>query len=446
MQFPSLLGHVEQLLGIVQNSHLPADSLIDSFFRSRKYLGSHDRRFIAETLYGTLRHYTKCEALAANAVGPDMQGLSEQDRRLWIVAAYLNGLGNDKEISAEALVAKTHSTELQSRASEVLARLKTPLDLPTDPVRRIAADFSFPQWMAARFADEMGIDTATQLCGVLNTPASLSLRVNTLKTDIEACQKTLKEQGIETARARLSPVGLQVPRRRNLFQLEAFRDGFFEVQDEGSQLLPLFIDPKPAAKVLDACAGAGGKTLQLAALMQNRGEIYASDINTFRLNELKKRSRRAGAFNIRTIATETLIDRSADFKGFFDLVFIDAPCTGLGTLRRNPGMKWTVTEQSVTELAIKQIDILNTHASYLKPGGLLFYATCSVLKEENEGVVQKFLDTHSEFSLVDAAEYAKKTGLERFVQDRFFRLWPHRDDTDGFFCAVFARNQSVVNS
>ncbi len=446
MQFPSLLGHVEQLLGIVQHSHLPADSLIDSFFRSRKYLGSHDRRFIAETLYGTLRHYTKCEALASNAVGPDMKGLSEHDRRLWIVAAYLNGLGNDKEISGEALAAKTRSADLQTRASEVLARLKTPLDLPTDPVKRIAADFSFPEWMVARFGNELGIETTGQLCGVLNTPAPLSLRVNSLKTDVETCQRTLKEQGIDTARERLSPVGLQVPRRRNLFQLEAFREGLFEVQDEGSQLLPLFIDPKPTAKVLDACAGAGGKTLQLAALMQNRGEIYAADINTFRLNKLKERSRRAGAFNIRTIATETLIDRSADFKGFFDLVFIDAPCTGLGTLRRNPGMKWTVTEQSVTELALKQVDILNAHASYVKPGGMLFYATCSVLKEENEEVVGKFLDSHGDFTLLDAAEHAKKTGLERFVQDKFFRLWPHRDDTDGFFCAVLACTQSAASS
>jgi 16S rRNA (cytosine967-C5)-methyltransferase len=179
--------------------------------------------------------------------------------------------------------------------------------------------------------------------------------------------------------------------------------------------------------------------------MQNRGEIYAADINAVRLNELRKRSRRAGAFNVRPLSTENLLDRSEELKQFFDIVFIDAPCTGLGTLRRNPGMKWSVTEQSVVELALKQADILTVHAPFVKQGGLLFYATCSVLKDENEDVVGKFLGDHPDFSLLDCADYAKKTGLERFVQNRFFRLWPHRDNTDGFFCAVLQRTPSPNN-
>jgi 16S rRNA (cytosine967-C5)-methyltransferase len=445
MQFPSLLGHVEQLLGIVQNSRLPADSLIDSFFRSRKYLGSHDRRFIAETLYGTLRHMTKCEALVAKALGPG-QELSDQDRRLWTVAAYLAAIENYKEISAAALETKTQSAEVRARAAEILEGLRVPLIVPDDPVQRIASEYSFPEWMVARLAEDFGPTETEQLCGILNTPAPLSLRVNLLKTDVESCQTALKEEGIETIRTLLSPAGLQVPRRRNLFQTETFRKGFFEVQDEGSQLLPLFLDPKPTAKVLDACAGAGGKTLQFAALMQNRGEIYAADINAVRLDGLRKRSRRAGAFNVRALSTENLLDRSEELKQFFDIVFIDAPCTGLGTLRRNPGMKWSVTEQSVAELALKQTEILAVHAPFVKPGGLLSYATCSFLKHENEDVVWKFLRDHPDFSLLDSADYAKKTGLERFVQNRFFRLWPHRDNTDGFFCAVLQRNQSADNS
>lgn len=441
MQFPSLLGHVEQLLGIIQNSRLPADSLIDSFFRARKYLGSHDRRFIAETLYGTLRHLSKCETLAAKALSAVSQ-LSEQDRRLWTVAAYLTAVEPEKEMTAAVLEAKTQSAEVKARATEIMACLKEPLGVPSDPVQKIAVEYSFPEWMVARLVADFGPAETERLCAVLNTPAPLSLRVNLLKTDVESCQAALRKEGIETVRTTLSPVGLQVPRRRNLFQTESFRQGFFEVQDEGSQMLPLFMDPKPTAKVLDACAGAGGKTLQLAALMQNRGEIYAADINAFRLDALRKRSRRAGAFNVRPLSTENLLDRSGELKEFFDIVFIDAPCTGLGTLRRNPGMKWSVTEQSVVELSSKQNEILTVHAPFVKPGGLLFYATCSVLKDENEDVVGTFLETQPDFVLLDGADYAKKTGLERFVQNRYFRLWPHRDDADGFFCAILQRKRS----
>jgi 16S rRNA (cytosine967-C5)-methyltransferase len=333
------------------------------------------------------------------------------------------------------------------RASAILTALSQPVtDLPVNPVQRIVAEYSFPEWMVSRFVNEFGIAETEQLCGVLNTPASLSLRVNTLKTGIEDCQEALKVEGIETMRTSLSPTGLKVQRRRNLFQLESFRNGFFEVQDEGSQMLPMFLDPKPTAKVLDACAGAGGKSLQLAALMKNRGEIYASDINAFRLDQLRKRSRRAGAFNIRPLLTEDLLESAQDLRGFFDIVFIDAPCSGLGTLRRNPGMKWSVSEQSVVELAEKQGEILTIHAPFVKAGGMLFYATCSVLKEENEEVVVKFLDQHHDFAFLDAAEYSRKTGLEKFIENGYFRLWPHRDGTDGFFCAVLTRRPAMSPS
>ncbi len=442
MQFPSLLGHAEELLGIVQNSRLPADSLIDSFFRSRRYLGAHDRRFLAETLYGTLRHLSRCESIAQKATGTFTDKLSEQDRRLWVIAAYLAVVERKKDLPVSALEQKIQSEGLRTKAAEVLSLLQnSDVVVPDDPVLRIAALYSFPEWMTARFVAEFGPEEAEQLCGVLNSPASLTLRVNTLKNSVEECQKTLEGMGVETVRAARSPVGLHVPRRRNLFQLEAFRNGLFEVQDEGSQLLPLFIDPKPTDKVLDACAGAGGKALQLSALMKNRGEIFAADINAVRLEKLKVRARRAGAFNIRTLATEDLLDRSADFEHGFDCIFVDAPCTGLGTIRRNPGMKWSVTEQSASELSLKQNSILAAHEKFLKPGGLLYYATCSVLREENEAVVEAFLQQHRHFSLVDAGPLARKSGLEAYVEKGFFRLWPHRHDTDGFFCAVVQKER-----
>lgn len=438
MLFPSLLGHAEELLGIVQNSRLPADSLVNTFFRARKYLGAKDRRFLAETLYGTLRHLSRCQSLVTAAFGP-INGLSDEDRRLWTVLAFLTAV-NNQHIGIPDVEVKTRSEEIRKRIPEILSFFKAPtVRFPEDPEEKIAAVHSFPLWMVKRFVADLGLSGTEQLCQALNAPALLTLRVNTIKTTVEECKRILAEQGVEAEPTPISPAGLHVARRQNLFQLKAFREGMFEVQDEGSQLLPIFIDPKPQAKVLDACAGGGGKSLQLAALMKNRGEIFASDINRVRLNDIRKRSKRAGAFNIRIISTADLMERAEEFRGFFDIVFVDAPCTGLGTLRRNPGMKWSVSELSVKELAAKQLDILGGHAEFLKPGGLLFYATCSVLREENEDVIRTFLDTHPSFSLSSAADHSLRTGLERFAQEGFFRLSPHRDNTDGFFCAVLAR-------
>ena len=183
-----------------------------------------------------------------------------------------------------------------------------------------------------------------------------------------------------------------------MFSLPAFRAGWFEVQDEGSQLLPFLIDPKPNAKVLDVCAGAGGKTLEFAALMKNRGEIYAADINSFRLEELRKRTKRAGVQNVRIQEIQAIEDLAEQYSNFFDIVFVDAPCSGLGTIRRNPGMKWMVTEQTVIEVSEKQRSILHSSALLVKPGGRLVYATCTLLRQENENVVENLLVQHPEFT------------------------------------------------
>jgi 16S rRNA (cytosine967-C5)-methyltransferase len=294
--------------------------------------------------------------------------------------------------------------------------------------------------MVGRFVQQYGESEAEKICSSLNEQAPLTLRVNTLKASVEQCQEELRKQGVETTRTSLSPVGLNITKRINVFSLPVFRDGWFEVQDEGSQLLPILLDPKPNAKVLDVCAGAGGKTLEIAALMKNRGEIFATDINGFRLEELRKRTKRAGVQNVRVQeidAIEDLVDR---YKDFFDIVFVDAPCSGLGTIRRNPGMKWMVTEQTVNEVSEKQKAILHSSVPLVKPEGRLVYATCTLLKQENEEVIEEFLMLHPEFTIVKLnADIPLVQSVGGTSTDIFFKLFPHIQKTDGFFCAVLKK-------
>lgn len=440
MQFSSLFGHIQELLGTIRASGKPADSLIDSFFRSHKYLGSHDRRFIAETVYGTLRHLRWCEFVLHAAIGREVPQIKSEDGLLLLAVTYVLAISRQRVAPAD-IAAKLGSPVLKKRLPELLADIATTQSITTDDtIERIGIEHSFQEWMVRRLRDDFGQDTAEHICKSLNEPAPLTLRVNLLKVTVEQCRKVLGEEKVETTSTRISPFGLHITKRLNVFSLKAFQDGLFEVQDEGSQILPLMIDPKPTAKVLDACAGAGGKSLGFAVLMKNRGEIYAVDTNGYRLRELKKRSRRAGAFNIRPVEVHTIEDLTDKFRGYFDIVFVDAPCSGLGTIRRNPGLKWTVTQETVQELAEKQSAILQQCASLVKPGGKLAYATCTLLKEENEDVVHRFREKNREFSLVNPEEMLKKIGVEKGTSGDFVTLLPHIHGTDGFFCAVMEKS------
>lgn len=438
MQLSSLLGHTREILSRIQQSEKPADSLIDSFFRTRKYLGSHDRKFIAETTYGTLRHWRKCQVLVDAALGVDNDGFSSGDKVLLWLAAYLRRIEGSQALLEADLAPVLESDKARSALGAFL-RLLEEVQTDTAEFRNdLGVEFSFPDWLARKLVEQYGSEEARQLCESLNTPAPLNIRVNDLKAGVDECAKRLHSEGIETTRTNLSDVGLTVSKRTNMFRIPAFKEGFFEVQDEGSQLLGILVDPRPVWKVLDACAGAGGKSLHMAAIMKNRGEIVASDINAFRLNELRKRARRAGAFNIRVLSTDEVQGQDR-FRNAFDVVFIDAPCSGLGTLRRNPGLKWTVTEEGIKELSAKQLYIMESHAPFLKDQGVMYYATCSLLQEENQAVIAAFLDRHPDFESVDLTAGAAKAGLGGQVRDGFFFLYPHKEGTDGFFCGAVRR-------
>lgn len=425
MKISSLIGHVAELLEDVTASRKPADHLIDFFFRKRKYLGSHDRRFIAETLYSILRHRQRIE-WAIGSIKP-----KQHYSRMVVTAALLL----EKRVELEALVAEQIlPDDVVRNIQECIGRSPA----KTDNIERISLTYSFPVWMVRKWIEQYGEDETERLCDVLNSQAPITLRVNTLKATVPECRESLHKEGIESIPTEYSPFGLHIPKRINVFQLETFRKGFFEVQDEGSQMLALLVDPKPRTKVIDACAGGGGKSLALAAIMKNRGEIFSLDIHNFRLDELRKRIKRAGVDTIR-IRTVSEDESPPDLHNEAEYVLVDAPCSGTGTIRRNPGMKWTVSTEMVKELHVKQSMILSNYARCVKVHGTIVYATCSLMKEENDDVVEAFLASHPDFVLRDPGEVLQRYQLDTLVNNRYFQLMPHRHGTDGFFAAIMKR-------
>ena len=277
----------------------------------------------------------------------------------------------------------------------------------------------------------------------MNVRAPLTARANSLKITREALREKLAGEGVDAEPTSLSPLGLFLRTRINAFSLASFREGLFELQDEGSQLLGMLVDAPPT-RVVDACAGAGGKTLQLAAQMKNRGELFALDIDARRLRELKLRARRAGAHNVRIRPIPPSGPEAsaalADLAGKADRVLVDAPCSGSGTFRRKPDARYRLTEAQLADQVQRQRALLEQFAPLVKPGGRLIYGTCSVLREENEEVVAWFLARHPEFSVLPPADRLGPELGSRVDRGGFLRVTPGEQGTDGFFGALLVRN------
>jgi len=409
-----------ELLRTVLQLEFPADSVVSAYFRKNKTLGQRERHALAETTYAVLRQRPLLRHLAQSGTGP-------AERRLAILAwqgneAFLRGALN--------------ATEQQwLQQMQALDKSALPPNLR----------HNLPEWLAAPLLQRLGEAQFWQLAASMNEQAPLDLRVNTLKTKREDAQAVLTAAGIESAITPFSPWGLRVPGKPALNKLELFTGGGVEVQDEGSQLLALLVDAKRGEMVVDFCAGAGGKTLALGASMRNTGRLYAFDVSGHRLAALKPRLARSGLSNI--YPTQIAHERDERIKrlaGKIDRVLVDAPCSGLGTLRRNPDLKWRQTPQGIQELQVKQAAILASAARMLKPGGRLVYATCSLLDAENEEIAAAFTAAHPEFELLPANEVLAKAHVEQadgLVENGYLRLWPHRHQTDGFFAAVWEKKR-----
>jgi len=402
---------------VLQLQH-PADGVVSDFFRQNRTLGSRERHTLAETTYTVLRQRLLYQHLAQSGKG-------EMERRLAILAWQGN----------EGFLRAALSDTEQQWLVQVSAVDRSAL---SEKLRH-----NLPEWLAERLQAALG-DEFWPLVEAMNVGAGLDLRVNTFKAKRDDVQAAFKAEGIEALPTPYSPIGLRIASKPALHKLDVFMRGDVEVQDEGSQLLALMLGAKRGEMVADFCAGAGGKTLALGAEMRNTGRLYAFDTSGHRLASLKPRLARSGLSNVypAQIAHER-DERIKRLAGKLDRVLVDAPCSGLGTLRRNPDLKWRQTPQAIEELRVKQAAILASAARLVKPGGRLVYATCSLLDAENEDIARAFTaERGGDFAVLPAQEVLAKAQVgqpETLVRDEFLRLWPHRHGTDGFFAAVWER-------
>jgi 16S rRNA (cytosine967-C5)-methyltransferase len=414
---PAVAGHTEEVLREVLRFTFPADLTVSRYFREHPKLGSRERNAVAEAVYSILRNKLAYASFSESGTGPAMRRLA------------LLGLADAVGIDSVAGLGPEETDWLQ-RIAQIDRRA-----LP------VALRANLPQWLLDKLVARDGEAATLELADALNRPAPLDLRVNALKAKREEVIAELAKAPIVCEPTPYAPLGIRIFKKPALQNLPLFKDGVIEVQDEGSQLLAHILGAKRGEMVADFCAGAGGKTLAIGAMMRNTGRLYAFDVAEKRLAKLKPRLARSGLSNVHPVViaheNDAKIKRLA---GKIDRVLVDAPCSGLGTLRRNPDMKWRQTPESVAELNLKQQAILASASRLVKPGGRLVYATCSLLDEENEAVAVDFLATHPDFTLVPMPEIMAEQKIALECGD-YLKLSPQLHQTDGFFAAVFERKK-----
>lgn len=367
--------HLLKMMEGYDLNRAPLDGWVADYFRSNKALGSKDKAYISDTVYALVRWKALLEHLCSKGAGWEE-----------LLNTYL-------EVDIKALIDDT----------------RIPLHVRV----------SFPKWLFKKLKSAYGEERAKELCLISNERAPTTVRANTLKISRDALLKRWSSE-YDVAPCSIAPNGIVFNKKVNLFGMPEFKEGFFEVQDEGSQLLAELVVPKPGDLVLDYCAGAGGKALAIAPSMQQQGQLFLHDIRLHALRDAKKRLRRAGVFNSQILTPDS--PNNKKLKKKMDWILVDAPCSGTGTLRRNPEMKWRFDEESVDRLTGQQRLIFERALSFLKPDGRIVYGTCSLLKEENHDQVEHFVNTY-DLELVDPP----------------FQSFPTHGGMDGFFGAVFRR-------
>lgn len=406
---------IQALRAILPLEH-PADTTLRYFFKNER-IGSNEREIVAETVFGVLRHRLLLEVACAGSPTPRRMGLAHLLR----FGGYnLRELEPVLKRDEKEWLATVKGVKLEEQSLSVQAEL--------------------PDWLVEKMRASYSDAAILELGRAMQQGAPLDIRVNTLLAKRDEVLQQLHDKNIVANPTPYSPIGIRIKEKIPLNKDALFTEGKVEVQDEGSQLLGFLLAPKRNDMVVDFCAGAGGKTLMLSAQMNSQGRLYAMDVSEKRLANLKPRLKRSGASNIQPM----LISHENDLKvkrlaGKIDRVLVDAPCSGLGTLRRNPDLKFRQSPQSLAELTQKQTAILASASRLLKKGGRLVYATCSILPEENQQIVQAFLATHPEFTLIPAGEILQQQKIPMEAGD-YLELRPQLHGTDGFFAAVLERS------
>jgi 16S rRNA (cytosine967-C5)-methyltransferase len=432
---------IELLDEIVSHAERPADLLANAYFRARRYIGSGDRRAVSDRVWGILRRWGQLRWWLKRTGHP-----ADQTTALarGIVAADLLLVDGQAMPELEAMFdGGTYRPDPLDEGEVRALRQMEGHSLP-HPEQPDWVRLNVQEWVAPHLKEAYGEAWGREIAA-LEKPPPVDLRVNRLKATVEEARDALRQEGIETEPMRYAAHGLRLKRRLSVVAGEAFQSGLVEVQDEGSQLVAALVDAQPGMQIADYCAGAGGKTLAIAAGMNNKGRVVAMDVYESRLERSAQRLRRAGAHNVERRAIDAdnrkWLKRQA---GAFDRVLVDAPCTGTGTWRRNPDGRWTLRPEDLAELVPKQAAILDAAARLVKPGGGLVYATCSVLPAENERQIEAFLERHPEFAVVPVTDvWRDAMGAEpppEIASGPYMRLSPLRHGTDGFFAATLVRN------
>ena len=421
---PNLIRQAAVMLSNLLEFNSPADAKLSEFFRNNRDLGTKERAFVAESVYGVLRRLRFLSAVTAT------DDTDNDDARKLVLAWMLRIQGMSIQKMEPML------SEQQIEWARTI-KAKSTENLP------LAVQADVRDWLWEKLVAQYGEAEALTIARSMHEGATLDLRVNTIKaTRDEVLAKFIAEN--TTGEANItptpySPIGLRMPLRLNISRHVMFTDGQIEVQDEGSQILAHLVAAKRGMMVADFCAGAGGKTLAMGALMRNTGRLYAFDVSEKRLHSLGQRLKRSGLSNLNAQRINGENDpKLKRLNGKFDRVLVDAPCTGLGTLRRNPDLKWRQTPQDLAELTVKQAAILARAAKLTKAGGRLIYSTCSLLSDENEQIAQAFLAAHPDYTLLNAAEILSQQQIA-LDTGPYLKLLPHLHQTDGFFAAVFEK-------
>ncbi|TCZ59829.1 RsmB/NOP family class I SAM-dependent RNA methyltransferase [Roseicella aquatilis] len=435
-----LAAAIDLLAALDAQPRRPADAIANDFFRSRRYIGGGDRRAIADRAWGVVRQRMRLDWWLA-------QVQCRPSPRMLAAAELLLAEGLEVAAVLRAFPGGQYAPEPLNVLEERLLRALAAYRAEAEGVAGLVhpgmpeeVRLNLPDWVIPGFRARFGSRLAEE-AAAMEQPAPLDLRANLLKTSREAAAAALAAEGLETEPTRWSPWGLRLPSRKPVTATAAFTEGLVEVQDEGSQLIALLTDARPGLRVVDLCAGAGGKTLALAASMKNKGRITACDVSAPRLEGAVRRLRRAGVDNAeRHLFTPG--DRWARRRaGQFDRVLVDAPCTGTGTWRRNPDARIRTGSNDLRELTVKQGEILDTAGELVRPGGRLVYATCSLLPEEDEDQIAAFLGRHPDYAVLPLAEAWQAAGLSGAppAEGPYLVTSPARHGTDGFFAAILQR-------
>jgi 16S rRNA (cytosine967-C5)-methyltransferase len=428
-----------EILTAIDTGDRPADDVAADYFRRRRYIGAKDRARISGHVYAVLRHRAALDWwIGRHEVA--------REARTRVMASLVLIEGWQREAVAACCDGERFRPAPLRRDEERLMRGLASHTLRHPEMPQAVAN-DVPEWLLP-FLERVFGGALERETKALNAPAPTDLRVNLLKADRDTARRALAKEGVAAEPTALSPIGLRLRERVALGGLVAFKEGLVEVQDESSQIAALLADARPGMRVVDFCAGAGGKTLALAAGMANRGKLVACEVSAWRLERSAHRLRRAGVNNVERRALTGERDKWVKHhKRSFDCVFVDVPCLGTGTWRRNPDAKWRSRPEDLAELIVRQQQILRGASRLVRPGGRLIYATCSLLREEDEAQAEAFLAATPDFSLLPMARAWRETigGVSPGGED-YLRLTPARHGTDGFFVAIFERHSCPTAS